>query len=367
MRKGGSIAAAALLGCQTLIGADFDQAKLRQDEGSSCDSARPPGPPSVSGTPGDVELIAVITSLDYGDEADATGTRRHQSIGYDVDDRCTNRGDPPECEPPEWTDGDPTDGPRGQDNGVGRMLAVQEEVFGLAAITSSTESAGIVAGSRTSPGVIRLSGYSGFSDDEEVRVEWYKALPFSKGPAGSDGPKLDGSDEWPLAASAPLGTEPVRFVAETAYVSGHTLVARFSRMELPLANVTFDVRDMVLTAKLAPEPGKPVRRMVDGVVAGHSAADDQLRVVPLITFSVFGLELCTDNPNYRKVKRYICGSADLPLDPAASTGPCDGISFALEFQTHPAKLGPAIPLEKIPAPCPAEADPGRDTCAVPPP
>jgi hypothetical protein len=356
--------------CETLIGAEFDDVQRRRTpadaggEASSCDSLTPPARPSVQNTPGDVALTNVISTVEYGDDP---VTKAYLEIGYDLDGRCTNRGDPPACLPPTWSGGDPTDGSRGQDNGVGKLLAMQLELFGFAPTTSAEETAEIKKGKRAPFGLLRLSGYSGFSEDEKVSVEWYSALRFDAA-QGAPTPKLDGNDAWPVAAfesDSDAGTASV-VVDDAAYVTHATLVARFAKLRVPLANVWFEVHDVVLTAKLAPETGGGFRTLSDGIVAGHTRIDELLRVVPAITRSLIGLELCTDNPNYSLTKRFICSAADMPFGAsAAPNGTCDGVSFGIRFQADAVLLGATISVPP-PAPfCDAASDPANDSCAIP--
>jgi hypothetical protein len=369
------------LACETLIGAEFDDVRRRSGpkldagadvdagfDGPSCDPIEPPGPPSVQNAPGDVTLTNVITTVDYGD---AQGTKAYLEIGYDLDGRCTNRGDPPECLPEAWTEGDPTDGPRGQDNGVGKLLAIQYDLFGVAPITSETESAEIKKGKRAPFALLRVSGFSGFSEDDEVRVEWYSALRFDQA-QGPPAPKLDGNDAWPVAAfvadldagAADAGASPSVHVDPAAYVTHSTLVARFPMLKVPLANVWFEVRDVVLTAKLTPEPGGGFLKLYDGTIAGRARMDELLWVVPYITKSLLGLELCTDNPNYATAKSYVCSAADIPFGSTPpANGVCDGISFGLNFQTDAAQLGPTISVPPPALMCELAKDPSSDTCA----
>jgi hypothetical protein len=367
-----SAAVLLALACESLIGAEFDDVHRRQaaiDAGSDappCDPLTPPGPPSVQGTPGDVQLTNIIGTVDYGDDP----PKAYLEIGYDLDGRCTNRGDPPECVPEAWSGGDPTDGSRGQDNGVGKLLAIQMELFGFAPTTSVEESAEIKKGKRAPFGLLRISGFSGFSEDEKVRVEWYSALRFDAG-QGAPTPKLDGSDAWPVAAfvSGPGdggSPEATVVVDDDAYVTHATLVARFPALRVPLANVWFDVIDVVLTAKLTPEPGGGYRTLTAGVVAGRTRIDELLRVVPYITQSLLGGELCTDNPNYLVAKRFICSAADIPFGASAlPSGICDGISFGLHFEGTAVVLGPTINVPPLPASCEPSQDPANDSCAIP--
>lgn len=369
MRRLAIAALGLALGCETLIGAEFDDVRPRRTKSASCDAIVPPEPPNVQQTPGDLETIAVITTVDYGDAEIAPDEFGYGNIGYDQDQRCTNRGDPPECMPYAWTEGDPTDGPRGQDNAIGKILSQQKAVFGIAAITSEGETQQVQAGKRASVALLRVSGYTGFSEDAQVRVEWYATVAFEKGSPGGGAPKLDGTDAWPVAGfvdDADAGAaQPAVFVDDAAYVTGSVLVAHFTEAKVPLANVYFEVKDVVLTAVLEPDPAGGPRFLKNGMVAGISRMDDLLTVVPRITYNVLSFPLCKDNENYPGTKAYICAGADIPYEAPRKDGICDGATFALSFQTHRAAIGPTVPVAP-PAPfCAPGAEPVGDTCALP--
>ena len=64
---------------------------------------------------GDTEFIVVTHQLDFGGGKPPGEMPDYLRIGFDVDQTCTNRGDPPRCTPGDWTEGDPTDGLHGED------------------------------------------------------------------------------------------------------------------------------------------------------------------------------------------------------------------------------------------------------------
>jgi hypothetical protein len=273
--------------------------------------------------------------------------------------------------PPAWTGGDPTDGPQGQDNAIGKILSQQEDVFGISAITSADESALIQQGKRSPFALLRITGFTGFSDDEKVKVEWFYSLPFEL-KTGAPTPLLDGTDEWPVAAfvdSPDAGaTAPTVEVDENAYVVESILVARFPKLRVPLASVYFDVRDVILTGRLVPDPATSSRRLEQGIVGGHTRRDDLLVVIPRITYSVFKVPLCTDNANYLEVRKYVCAAGDMPLDGVLRPDKvCDGASFAVAFETHRAQLGPTIALPPPVQFCPPGTESDSDTCELPEP
>jgi hypothetical protein len=150
-----------------------------------------------------------------------------------------------------------------------------------------------------------------------------------------------------------------------AFVTKTSLVARFPRVQIPLSNVYFDLKDVTLTAAVRRVGGTWI--LEDAILSGASSTNGLLGVVPQIGYVLFGISFCTDNKaNYPKVKRFLCESADLPPslgDPRSST--CTVTSLGARMETAPASLGPVVAPPPIPAPCPPETDPRNDTCDIP--
>lgn len=355
------------LACEALIGADFDDVVARPtDSGSSCDSRRPALPPDIEGG-GSTAFLVVLHDVDLGDGEATDGTPRYLEVGYDVDATCTNRGDAPRCGPAAWTEGDPTDGPQGQDNGVGKLLFLQEQLFGLSVVSSSVVNTNIAGGGFPPLAVVSVEGYNGFSEDDVVTVRWYVPIAAKLDPTGEFVPKLDGTDAWPLASRASVqgtgsATTAMALDAKEAYVNGRTLVARFDSAPIPLANVYFDGRDVVLTAKIVFDPATQTTLLSDGLVAGHSPADSLLEVIPRITAEFLGVPLCTDDPSYTNTKKFICSGADVATGAHTKGAPCDGTSFGIAFESSGVSLGAVGSLPEPKAKCPAATDPAADTC-----
>ena len=138
---------------------------------------------------------------------DAAGEPEFLTIGFDIDQSCTNQPRKPLCTAPAWTAGDPTDGKNGRDNAVGRILAAEIPTFGTAPIGSDVLNDGVRKGTVAPFTVIRIRGYNGFADDDQIDVEMLVPLAPNRLPSGAFVPELDGSDAWPLAAEFLIGAE----------------------------------------------------------------------------------------------------------------------------------------------------------------
>ena len=363
-------AAVLVFGCEQVIGAEFDDAEPlsgTSSDAGGCELAHPPVPPDIADVGGDIGFTVVIHHVDYGEEPNADGTPGYFGIGFDLDDRCTNRGDEPECVPPSWTGGDPTDGPRGQDNGTGRLLVAQETLFGLKVLTSRLLNEQVAEGAYAPLGVLRISGYGGFARDDAVTVDWFVPVPTASDPGGAYVPLLDGTDSWPIAASSVVGGETAVSVYrdEGAYVEQFSVVARFPRLLIPFANINFEVVDVVLTGELTRETGQ--WRLRNGVVGGKSSSKTLLKIIPEAAFVAFGVSLCTDSANYPEVKQFVCLASDIPFgDAPPADGICDGTSFGVAFETVGASVGPIAPDPVPPDLCTPDTNPANDECTKAP-
>ncbi len=370
------VAVLACLGCESLIGADFDDAKRRptadagvdaQAEGGACINAVPPVPPEVTGAGGDTRFTVVLHDFYFGEGKDPQDKPDYYNVGFDLDGVCANHGQAPNCTA-DFPTADPTDGPRGEDNGVGRMLSEQEPVFGATVITGTNVSNGVAEGRYAPIGVIEVGGYNGFSEDDVLEVTWSVALATEANPSGKFVPKLDGSDMWPLADAAEAGGTAgtaLKFTSTRAYANKRRLVAFFDDALVPLANVYFEAKQIVLTADLNFDPADQTWSLGDGLLGGYSEADELLAVVPRITTQFLGVPLCTDNKSYPMTKEFICANADY-ASPALPPGqPCDAVSFAMRFESVVASAGELGAFPPAKAKCPAATDPASDSCSIP--
>ncbi len=353
-------------GCEAALGIDFDAVHAQKNE--VCGSAQPNSPPDVVDAGGAAEITVITMHSHFGDGPNPAGEGGYLTQGYDLDGTCTGRGGKDLCAPPAWTGADVIDGRNGEDNGVGRMFVSQEAIFDLNLVTSDTLDAEIVAGNDAPTGIIRVRGYNSFHADDTLEVDWFVPLPPST--LGDDAfvPAFDGSDVWPLSSDdlddPGSSGEPVSLYRDTsAYVSGYQLVARFSRVRIPIANIYFDIEQAIVTADIVSR-AREGTTLENGLLAGIVSTSTLLEVLPLTTEAITGQPLCADDPLYPSIKKFVCTSADTSL--GGESADCDGASVGISFQTARITLGAAAPLVVPPSSCTPETSPHGDTCEVAP-
>jgi len=379
-----ALAIAALLGgaCEGLLGVDFDSAELGpgsldggDGDAVACDSLVPPGPPSAAGAGDEISFTVVIHDIDFGDRNDEQGNPLFPLRGYDIDGTCTGLSPAP-CRPPPWTGLEHVDGPRGQDNGVGRILLVEQAVVGAQVISSAVLNESMATGAFAPFGLIRVSDYGGFTDDEHVVVDWFVALAPKPDARSGFTPLFDGSDAFPVnaadelavdggASEAAAGERISRFRDENAYVSRRILVAHFPRVLAPLANVYFEVQDVQLTGMPARNTQTGLWTLTEGVFSARAELVTLMEVVPETAYVTSGIALCPGDPNFGLVKQMICSGADALFQ--GTPGPdveCDGVSVGMSFESAPAMLGPAVDVPPKPALC--ALSPDARECSIPP-
>ena len=178
-------------------------------------------------------------------------------------------------------------------------------------------------------------------------------------------PAFDGSDVWPLASddlddTGPGGEPMSKYRDTSAYVSGYQLVAHFPLIRIPIANVYFEIRNAIVTGDIVSR-ARQGTMLENGILAGVVSASTLLEVLPLTTEAITGQELCSDDPLYPSIKKFVCISADTPLAPESTA--CDGSSFAITFQTAAVTLGVEAPIHLPVSGCTPETVPRGDTCA----
>jgi hypothetical protein len=361
----------SVTGCEKVLGVDFDDVAplaTNQSDGSTaaCELALPNPPPNLTNTGGDQEVTIVGTTIEWGEAASDFG-KKPPAYGFDIDGLCSGRGDPPPCSPPEYTKGDPTDGPQGEDNSVSKMIGTQWTSLGLSDPPLTTESSAVaIAEGRFAPLVlVRISDWIGGYDDEQVTVDWYIALPANDAPGGPVVPKLDGTDAWPLLSATPGSKEPAHFVDTKAYVSGKKFVARFPVGKLPLTTAYLVVNDVVMTGELEVNPSTDKWKLKSGLVAGWTDSQQIISQLPIFTSALLGFPLCTNVSTYeQQIKPWVCGTADTLIPGTPPGSACNAVSFGVGFSGVEVTLG-GVGDAKPGATCPAGFDPANDSCANP--
>jgi hypothetical protein len=344
--------ASAALGCGYYDSSLLTPSPTPNDGGATdsgqCVSARPPGPPSAKDAGGDLEIIVAMKTVDFHESSGGN------TIGYDLDNTCTCQGEGSSCIPPKGVP-DPCDGPGGRDN-AGAALIQSSAMLGL---TSGTFNQDIADGEFSL--VLRIRGYNGQPDDDQVSVAWLVPLPFLAPPA------FDGTDPWGISGSClnhdgtgqPNLEDPL-IVDHVAYVTGGTLVASL-KGGAPLnlaANFSVIVQTAFLTGKLVKQ--EALWGIEDGVVCGIWRTTDLLKSVR--NTQVLGQPLCTNNPAYKNVKDTICRNRDINATSTNPSDPCDSVTLAFTFIAPPAKIKLAWDPPAPTNPCTPETDPANDSC-----
>jgi hypothetical protein len=360
---------AGAIGCQSVIDAPFDEAHPRQ-AAASCKLVKPLPPPGVLAAPGDLAITVIVSENDLAEGTAPDGTPAYYHLGYDFDDTCTVKGAVPRCVTPEWTGADPSDGPGGVDNGVGRMLFLQPQIFPIGLVTTELFNTRMKTGQLAPTALIRIANYNGAVADEDVEVEIF--VPHTPVKLlETFVPRFDGSDVWPVLAEYvenPGAPELHAKLKDTeAYVVRSELVARFGPGTISFLNMPIRFEYAILSGTLELDPQLLQQRLTNGVLSGYARSDELLRAIPYGAFETLGIKICSNDENYPNVKKLLCTGADM-IDPASGgTGrTCNLTTFALGLNTVPVKLGAALPAPVPSAICPPEADPGDDTCAIPP-
>lgn len=361
---GCAVVATVVLACESLVGVDYGDKKL-----ATCQHAEPPASPGGGDTGAATSFTAAIYTIDWGDGTDSAGNPRALSIGYDLDNLCTSLLDAPRCEPASWTHASIVDGPDGIDNGIGMLLYDQGTYFGLKPFTSSFLTESTQNGEQAPPGIIRVTGYSGYTIDPQVTVEWFVPLaPHVK-------PKWDGSDAWQIlngsADAASGGGIVSHYIDPHAYVTNYRLVAHFPvGTPVVISNVPVKTVSMLVTADLV-QVVQGQWELHNGIAAGVGTLSELFGDLGALTASFAGTSdagipnsICKNNATlYAKIKTWLCSHAD-SLE--GSGGACDAASFGMGFTAKPGNVGAIAPAAPPVMYCPPGADPTGDTCASAP-
>jgi opacity protein-like surface antigen len=352
-----------------------------------CGSVRPPAPPSDATPGGTIGFVAAVRSVDFDEQLDM---EEGPTVGYDLDKECTCSGGEPTCAPPGNAPVD-CDGPGGRDNAVSRLFS-QLTLFESQAFSSSYQSQRADEGAWSL--LIRVIGYNGEPDDNDLQVAIYPSPGLDADPCLNQVPAWDGSDVWPVDAIAlepPMGQggaggmggaggggpscesapgydlDKPLYLSEVAYVSGGVLVAALPDASLVLSssssNTALDLVGGFLTATLESAPGGYALR--NGVLGGRWRLADFFGVVGTIESN--NLPICKNHTLYGPVKNIVCNYPDITAAAAGTQAtPCDSLSFGMAFEAEPAELGIVVvgppPNQTT---CPPSEDPTGDNCDEP--
>jgi hypothetical protein len=376
-RAGVALAAALVAGCELVAGLDGDRtvaegaggastttgvggsggatttapADAAVEAGPGCKLATYPSPPEKQGLGGSTEFVVAMRSVDLGDT--------ENTVGLDLDGKCTGEGDGPSCLHPAWMAKDIDD----SDDGRDAQSAVLFKQFSLATggrIGSTGFTAGAEGGKWSM--LLRVRGYDGALDDDQIEVAIFPSAGLHDDVRP---PKWDGTDAWPVPPSClrdGASLDQPKYVDAKAYVSGGKLVASLPESEFYMAGAgtCMPVRFVAgfLTATI--QTSSQGFTLTDGVIAARWKIADLFASVSMLRSD--DKPICTGGDLYKPVKNLICQNADIYSGIATPTTVCDSISVGLGFTASPATIGVVEPLPSEPVGCPPETDPANDHC-----
>jgi hypothetical protein len=346
-------------------------------DGAGCTFAKPPDQPTAGSSGGSIELVAAMKTVDLG-EAKGPDKPTYTGIGFDLDHACTT-ADPAtsSCREPEFATANHADGPGGRDNAVGALVDKVHSTLGDA-FGSQTYNDTIAQGNASI--LVRVRGWNGEPDDADVEVSLYVADVLGTSPA------WDGDDAWPVRSDSlvPSGDptqassydiERPKYADPHGYVSGGKLVASLAHASILLTNALFPGKSTPISLNL---DGAFLVGTIEGPNGGRYLSDVTLAGVWPTNDLVHQLghfpdpinrntSLCmTSAVSYPTFRDQVCSFTDIYDGPQATkVTPCNGLSFAIQLQTAPAKIGPISVVVPEPNPCPACADPQNDSCENP--
>jgi len=209
--------------------------------------------------------------------------------------------------------------------------------------------------------LIELSGYNGLDDDGDVRVAAIFAIGVDDGTGKPGGtPKWDGTDTWIPERNSFVNDDLPTYVADSAFVSGGLLVARFRKTPIPLGGTTrVSAEEIIFTARVVRDGSPPLPRRLDyGRIAARVAIDSAFAYLGGRLSN--GVPFC-EPPNRQPITLAVCGIADLSKTPGMvdPTKPCDAFSYASGFYAEIAQRSARRSDQTIdaslPSHCPADA------------
>lgn len=312
-------------------------------DGSTCNPIHPPPRPTQASAadagPGDIVFVLKDILLDQGGD-------KWRSIGYDLDDLCSNPPNPQvECNAPSG--GPPEiDGVRGTDNAFGH------DVFPLVKATdpNAQQQAQDAQTAGHSNIVLHISGWNGADNDQSVNV-WMSqsiyAIPAGSTTAGQ--PNWDGTDRFYVDKNdfndGTLNTPLID--NNNAYIAGRVLVFRLPErvpIHFQTANGTFVLKltDGTLTGKISSDD----KSMAPVIIAGRWSLND-------IAQNFNQLGLCVGSLQRQLADNLMNNTADVRSTPGTG-GPgaiCDAISVGLQLTGYRELVGGLATAPSVPPKC----------------
>lgn len=343
-----SLVAAALFvaaGCRVFDESLLDAAMdAPEDGGGTCDPATPPAHPPGEDPGGTTKRVLALHSIDL----QQTG-ERWRTVGYDLDERCSEAPEyDVECKPAAAITPE-DDGVDGVDNVFGHRMANALVVLDLdlEAIEARLEQGAQAL-------LVQIDDYTGESDDGLVVATVTQSAYGTAGEAGDampeppgtgetlDPPRWDGDDWFFPRIDGFVSGDPTlpRFRDGGAYVADGTLVVqvpdRFPILfSSETASLFFELTGAVLTVDL--ESG-------DATLAGRWGRAEILERIE-------DAGLCGETPNSR-VSAFLDQRADVRSIPGSGGDvTCDALSVGLTFHAVDARLADIVPSPALPNPC----------------
>ncbi len=344
-------------GCQLVSGIPDELALVTGGGGAggvsnACVREAVPPKPAVVGVGGDVAFVAALRSIDLEDTANGV------VAGMNLDGLCSCTEDKRACQSL-----DPSDGKGACDVNGGRDVQSQT-LFSAFAYLLGVEDASDYYNALSEAGswsvLLRVRGYSGEAEDDQVEVAWYETPGFGAVP------QWNGFDTWPVASSSvALGSveQPI-YVDPAAYVTGGKLVAALPSAPLTMAGGKTNVRVGLVQVLLVARIEKITNdryRLREGTLGGRLAVPELFA-----TLSSFrdanGGPFCTSSLLYPATKQVMCEAVDLRLGAPDKELLCEALSFGAHFETEPALLGSIVPPAAPLVGCAGQLDPAFDVC-----
>ncbi|MBI4705782.1 MAG: hypothetical protein HY744_32210 [Deltaproteobacteria bacterium] len=359
-----------------------------------CEHVRWPDPPDAS-DPSDasIEFVVALRRVDLGEKDLDAGP----DVGFDLDERCTCRGQGSSCKEPGWATENPCDGPGGRDNATALMHGYAQSFYPV--LSSEIYSQSLNDGYASV--LARVRDYNGQPNDEQVELGLYLSGGFARDRCDPNVvPQWDGQDRWPIdvhglapkdggacdgaaggeggggAGGGPPswcdgGPSPYEcaydvgrplFGDPAAYVTSGVLVANLPTAELIMGTEDrqFSIRLTAgfMTAHLKKESGGWALR--NGVLAGRWRLQDAFITASNVVGEDGGL--CVGDFAYETLRNLMCRYADILTGVGGPTTPCDAVSFGMAFESEPAQLGPLYWYPPKSSECPPGLDPAEDSC-----
>lgn len=336
------------------------------DATQGCAHATYPPPPAVMSAGGSLDFVSALYTMDVG-ESQPPGTL---NIGLDLDKTCTCEGEPTSCANPSWIPKGKVycDGLDGRDNGFARLFALFSLALGMGNFGSPRFTQRAQHGDWSL--LIRVRGYNGLPDDDQVEVSVYPTTGF----AGTGmSPNWDGNDAWPIPSSSvsdgktgkPDLDSPIATDAN-AWVTNGTVVASLKAADLLLgaetSRVLITLTAGVVMGKLT--KGPKGYQIDDGIIAARWKTSDAFAALGTFINSK-GDPFCTDDFYYSGAKTQLCSLVDIRSTLGGPTDPCDALSLGISFTAQPAKLGVLVPPAPPGDTCAPAVDPANDACDKP--